>query len=39
MRQNLAVFDFELDTGDMAALASIDRGNRIGGDPDTNVEL
>ena len=39
MRQNLAVFDFELDAADMAALASIDRGNRIGGDPDTNVEL
>lgn len=39
MRQNLAAFDFELSAEDMAALAGIDRGNRIGGDPDTNVEL
>ena len=39
MRQNLAVFDFELGGDDMAALNGLDRGNRIGGDPDTNVEL
>jgi 2,5-diketo-D-gluconate reductase A len=39
MRQNLAAFDFELSADDMAALAGLDRGNRCGGDPDTNVEL
>jgi diketogulonate reductase-like aldo/keto reductase len=39
MRQNLAVFDFELSPAEMDALAGIDRGNRTGGDPDTNVEL
>ncbi|HEY2790028.1 MAG TPA: aldo/keto reductase [Gaiellales bacterium] len=39
MRENLAVFDFELGADDMAALHGIDRGNRIGADPDTNVEL
>ena len=37
MRENLAVFDFELGAGDMAALATIDRGpqGRTGADPDT----
>ncbi len=39
MRQNIAVFDFELTADEMAALAAIDRGHRTGGDPDTNVEL
>lgn len=39
MRQNLAAFDFELGADEMGALAGIDRGNRLGGDPDTNVEL
>ena len=39
MRQNLAAFDFELGADEMSALAGIDRGNRLGGDPDTNVEL
>jgi 2,5-diketo-D-gluconate reductase A len=39
LRQNLDVFDFELDGDQMAALDAIDRGNRTGGDPETNVEL
>jgi 2,5-diketo-D-gluconate reductase A len=39
MGENLHVFDFELSDADMAALAQLDRGNRLGGDPDTYVEL
>ena len=37
--QNIDVFDFELGDDDMAALAGLDRANRLGGDPDTHVEL
>jgi 2,5-diketo-D-gluconate reductase A len=37
--QNIEVFDFELGDDDMAALAGLDRDNRLGGDPDTHVEL
>jgi 2,5-diketo-D-gluconate reductase A len=39
LRQNLAVFDFELDAGQMAAMDAQNRDNRTGGDPETNVEL
>ena len=39
LRQNLAVFDFELDDGQMAVLDGVNRDNRTGGDPETNVEL
>jgi 2,5-diketo-D-gluconate reductase A len=39
LRQNLAVFDFELDSGQMAAMDAINRDNRTGGDPETNLEL
>jgi 2,5-diketo-D-gluconate reductase A len=39
LRQNLAVFDFELDPGQMAALDAVNRDNRTGGDPETNLEL
>jgi hypothetical protein len=37
MRQNLAIFDFALDTQDLAALALLDGEHRQGGDPDTNL--
>jgi 2,5-diketo-D-gluconate reductase A len=39
MSENLAVFDFELSRSEMAALATLDRRNRLGGDPDTHLEL
>jgi diketogulonate reductase-like aldo/keto reductase len=39
LRQNLAVFDFELDAAQMAAIDAINRDNRTGGDPETNLEL
>jgi diketogulonate reductase-like aldo/keto reductase len=32
--ENIAVFDFELDDADMTALARMDRGQRIGPNPD-----
>jgi diketogulonate reductase-like aldo/keto reductase len=35
MRENLDVFGFELGEDDMAAIASLDRGERTGPDPDT----
>jgi 2,5-diketo-D-gluconate reductase A len=38
MKANLDVFDFVLDASDMAALAQLDAGARLGGDPDTHVE-
>jgi 2,5-diketo-D-gluconate reductase A len=34
MEQNFALFDFELDTSDMAAITGLDRGERTGPDPD-----
>jgi 2,5-diketo-D-gluconate reductase A len=37
--QNIEIFDFELGDDDLAALAELDRDNRLGGDPDTHVEL
>jgi 2,5-diketo-D-gluconate reductase A len=39
MRENLEALDIELSDADVAELATVDRGNRVGGDPDTNVEL
>lgn len=33
--ENLDVFDFELGVGEMAAIATLDRGERTGPDPDT----
>ena len=39
LRQNLDVFGFELDADQMAVLYGINRDNRTGGDPETNVEL
>ena len=35
IRENFAVFDFELADEDMAAIAALDRGGRNGPDPDT----
>ncbi|MFH8619648.1 aldo/keto reductase [Streptomyces sp. NPDC017979] len=35
IRENLAVFDFELDSDDLAALAALDEGRRLGPDPAT----
>lgn len=37
--QNIDVFDFELSDDELAALAALDRDNRLGGDPLTHVEL
>jgi len=39
MAENLDVFGFDLDDAEMATLAALDRGNRLGGDPDVYVEL
>ncbi len=33
MRENAAIFDFELDAGEMAAIDALDRGHRTGADP------
>ncbi|MEU9603364.1 aldo/keto reductase [Streptomyces sp. NPDC048057] len=33
IRENLAVFDFELDADDLAAFAALDEGRRLGPDP------
>ncbi|WP_405983444.1 aldo/keto reductase [Streptomyces sp. NBC_00872] len=35
IRENIDVFDFELSSGDMAAIATLDRGLRTGPNPDT----
>ncbi|MGY2064123.1 aldo/keto reductase [Blastococcus sp. SYSU DS0619] len=35
MAENFALFDFELETGDLATLTGLDRGERTGPDPDT----
>jgi 2,5-diketo-D-gluconate reductase A len=37
IRENIEVFDFELDDEDMAEFAKLDRGERIGPDPETFV--
>jgi 2,5-diketo-D-gluconate reductase A len=37
IEQNFAVFDFELGEDEMAAIEGLDRGQRIGPDPDTFV--
>ncbi|CAM5348303.1 2,5-didehydrogluconate reductase OS=Streptomyces sp. ACT-1 OX=1609288 GN=SACT1_1246 PE=4 SV=1 [Streptomyces griseus subsp. griseus] len=33
IKENLDVFDFELDADDLAAFAALDEGKRIGPDP------
>jgi 2,5-diketo-D-gluconate reductase A len=35
IRENIDVFDFELDGKDLAVLAALDNGTRLGPDPDT----
>ncbi|MGW0023302.1 aldo/keto reductase [Rhodococcus sp. NPDC003383] len=35
IRQNLDVFDFELDAAELDAISALDTGNRLGGDPAT----
>jgi diketogulonate reductase-like aldo/keto reductase len=35
VEQNFALFDFELDEGQMATITGLDRGERTGPDPDT----
>ncbi len=35
IQENIALFDFELSPNDMDAIAQMDRGQRIGADPDT----
>jgi 2,5-diketo-D-gluconate reductase A len=39
MASNADVFDFVLADDEMAVIAGLDRGNRLGGDPDHHVEL
>ena len=39
LAENLDVFGFALEDAEMAALAPLDRGNRLGGDPDVYVEI
>ena len=35
IRENLAVFDFDLDAGDLATMSTLERGLRTGPNPDT----
>jgi 2,5-diketo-D-gluconate reductase A len=35
MAENLDIFDFSLDGADIAAISALDRGERVGPDPDT----
>jgi 2,5-diketo-D-gluconate reductase A len=35
IKENIEVFDFELDGDDLAAIATLERGHRTGPDPDT----
>jgi len=35
IRENISVFDFELSGEEIAALSTLDRGGRIGPNPDT----
>jgi diketogulonate reductase-like aldo/keto reductase len=37
IEQNFAVFDFELDEGEIAAIEALDAGRRIGPDPDVFI--
>jgi 2,5-diketo-D-gluconate reductase A len=39
MTQNLELFDFTLSDSDIAAIDGLNRGIRLGGDPDTCSEL
>lgn len=35
IRQNLEIFDFELDAAEIEAIEALDTANRLGGDPAT----
>lgn len=35
IRENIDVFDFELDAGDLEAVAGLNSDTRLGADPDT----
>jgi diketogulonate reductase-like aldo/keto reductase len=35
MAENLDIFDFTLDGDDVAAISALDRGQRVGPDPET----
>ncbi len=39
MEENIEIFDFTLSDQDMVAIAQLDDGDRLGGDPDTEVQL
>jgi 2,5-diketo-D-gluconate reductase A len=39
MEENFALFDFELDQSDMAAITGLDRGERTGPDPDVFANI
>ncbi len=38
LRENISIFDFELDAGDRERLGALDVGRRLGGHPDTHSE-
>jgi 2,5-diketo-D-gluconate reductase A len=38
LKENISIFDFELDAADHAALSALDAGKRLGGHPDTHFE-
>jgi 2,5-diketo-D-gluconate reductase A len=37
LQENIEIFDFALSTAEMEQLEAVDRGERIGADPDTFV--
>ena len=37
IRENIDIFDFEIDSGDMAELVAMNTGKRQGDDPDTFI--
>jgi 2,5-diketo-D-gluconate reductase A len=39
IEENFAIFDFELDESDMAAISGLDRGERTGPDPETFARM
>jgi 2,5-diketo-D-gluconate reductase A len=39
IEENFAIFDFELDESDMAAISALDRGERVGPDPEVMARV
>jgi 2,5-diketo-D-gluconate reductase A len=39
IEENFAIFDFELDQSDMAAISALDRGERVGPDPEVMARV